>query len=498
MTDYTLNKDIPLTLVQNEVIDFMVHRPSCINACQTGLGKTYTSITAMAHMLIQHKDLVAIIVAPPKALKIFRKELTSKLHISYSEMTKQQVTNNNSRVFLMSHTSLKDNTTNIENLRKAGYKLLMILDEAHICHSEENDFTKLIRLIRHKFAIFWMLTATPMGNDVWGLYNLMYLVNPKVFIDKETFMERYLITEKRRVKTFDIATRRYKFIWDDVVVGYKDIKQLQDDIKDYVIIRQKRYNLEFIYHKTDLDMQEEQYYLKASSGMARETAKKNWAVRCNDLQQVVDNVSKKYSDPNTLSSKEKLLITELIKEIQNHAIIVYAEQQETIQRLKKLFTILKSKGHPINNIYEVTGQQDFKERAYVEDNLKVSDIVLITQAGTESINLQKADTIFLYNVPFSIKVFIQLVGRVTRVDTKFNKQYIHFIEAKGTIDTYKRLLISIHGDIINKIFGEIETLPVELTIADEKIQQQLRNRLLWSFRSRRLPTEDEIERIIYS
>ena len=35
MTDYTLNKNVPLTLVQNEVVDFMLNRASCINACQT-------------------------------------------------------------------------------------------------------------------------------------------------------------------------------------------------------------------------------------------------------------------------------------------------------------------------------------------------------------------------------------------------------------------------------------------------------------------------------
>lgn len=37
MTNYTLNSAIPLTEVQNEVAEFMVSRPACINACQTGL-----------------------------------------------------------------------------------------------------------------------------------------------------------------------------------------------------------------------------------------------------------------------------------------------------------------------------------------------------------------------------------------------------------------------------------------------------------------------------
>ena len=180
MTDYTLNKDIPLTSVQNEVVDFMLKRPACINACQTGLGKTYTNVTAVTHLLLQHKDLVAIIVAPPKALKVFRKELSSKLKIKFSEISAQEQQDNKCRVFLISHTKLAECTGVIERLRKNGFKLALILDEAHICQSEDNEFTQLIRTIRHKFPIFWLSTATPCGNDIWGLYNLMYLGNPKI------------------------------------------------------------------------------------------------------------------------------------------------------------------------------------------------------------------------------------------------------------------------------------------------------------------------------
>jgi hypothetical protein len=37
MKDYTLNKDVPLTEVQNEVVEWMLSRPTCVNSCQTGL-----------------------------------------------------------------------------------------------------------------------------------------------------------------------------------------------------------------------------------------------------------------------------------------------------------------------------------------------------------------------------------------------------------------------------------------------------------------------------
>jgi len=33
--DYTLRPEWPLTKEQNEVVDFMIHRNKCINACQT-------------------------------------------------------------------------------------------------------------------------------------------------------------------------------------------------------------------------------------------------------------------------------------------------------------------------------------------------------------------------------------------------------------------------------------------------------------------------------
>jgi len=35
MSDYTLRKEWPLTKEQNEVLDFMLQRKYCINACQT-------------------------------------------------------------------------------------------------------------------------------------------------------------------------------------------------------------------------------------------------------------------------------------------------------------------------------------------------------------------------------------------------------------------------------------------------------------------------------
>lgn len=45
MTDYTINKQFPLSDDQNEIVDFLLKRRHAVNAAQTGLGKTYMTLS---------------------------------------------------------------------------------------------------------------------------------------------------------------------------------------------------------------------------------------------------------------------------------------------------------------------------------------------------------------------------------------------------------------------------------------------------------------------
>ena len=141
------------------------------------LGKTYTNCTAMVRLLLQNKDLVFFVVVPPKALAIFRKELSTKLGVSYSEISSQNKINNNSRIYLVANTRLKDIIPIISKLQAKGYKLGMLLDEGHILQSTNNDFTKLLWSIRKSFTVFWIATATPCGNDIYGIYIIFIKYN---------------------------------------------------------------------------------------------------------------------------------------------------------------------------------------------------------------------------------------------------------------------------------------------------------------------------------
>lgn len=498
MTDYTINKEFPLSDMQNEAVDFILKRPFCINACQTGLGKTYLTLTAMIHILVENKNLICLVVVPPKALKIFRKELETKLKVSYSEISAQNTIDKGSRIILISHTKIADTIPMLNSLLKQGKELMLILDEAHKIAAENNQLTKTIVAIRPVLKKCIFATATPCGNDIWGLYNLVSIIDPSILVDKDYFKANYLITEYRKVKKWDNWHKKYIFPLEEVIVGYKNTEDLAQRLKDTIIIKQKQYNLEFVYHTTDITEEEKEAYFNASAGLARKTAEKNFAVRLNDLQRVIDNSSPKYSDKTKLSSKEILLIKTIDELIDDHILIVYTELNDNVERIELLLKKLKQMHGKINNIYKINGTISLKERGEIEGKITDHDIIIITQAGTESINLQKADSILLYDTPFSMIQIIQCIGRVTRTDTKFNKQYIHFIEAKGTIDTYRRLNVVMHAGLITQLFGPISTLPLELTIIDSNMQQRLRNKLLWSFKSKKLPTEEEINNLLNS
>lgn len=503
MKDYTINKNYPLSEMQNEAVDFMINKPFCINACQTGLGKTYLSLTALMHVLVENKDMVGVVCVPPKALKVFRKELEEKLGVrNYSEFSTQNINKTGSRLMLISHTVIsKPNDENyiipmLNDLLKKGKKLALILDEAHKIAAENNKLTQIINAVRPVLSYCWFLTATPCGNDIWGLYNLVSIIDSNVLGTKDDFKNNFLITELRPVKKWDNWHKKYVFPLEEVIVGYKNTDKLSEQLKDTIIIKQKAYNLEFICHKTNITDEEKEAYFKASAGLARKTAEKNFAVRLNDLQRVIDNSSPQYSDKTKLSSKETLLIKVVNDLIDEHILIVYTELNDNVERLDMLFHKLKSMTGKINNIHIINGQISMKERGAIESKIKEHDIIIITQAGTESINLQKADSVIFYDTPYSLIQAIQCIGRVTRTDTKFNKQYLHFIEAQGTIDTYRRLNVVKNASLITQLFGPISTLPLELTLIDSNMQRKLRNKLLWSFRSKKLPTEEEIENIL--
>lgn len=500
--NYTLRKSWPLTDEQNEIIDFMIKRPIAVCAAQTGFGKTYTMSTALCHILLKYPDTHAIILCPQKAVKAFKKELSEKLKVFYNTLTSGTPQfKEGARISIITHTSLKKYIDYLNQLKEKGHRLILLVDEAHVLEAPNSKIYELVASIRQYFNICWFATATPLKNNIEGLYWLFNMLNPNIFRSWDSFKTLFLILEKNPVvRYFGKGRNKHKkIVYEDEIVGYKNLDALRNILNNYIIIKQKSYNLKFQYHQTNLNNHEIEGYLEAGKGLLRETEDNepvNFSVRLHDLQMVVDNINEQYKIINKMSSKEQLFIKLIISKIKNnHPTLVYCDYNEVIDRLEYLLNISK-KITGVEQILKVTGSISLKEREKVEDLINEKTVVLITSAGTESINLQKADSLIFYDIPFSILTFMQAVGRVTRMDSKYNQQYIHLLETVGTIDSYKRCLIQINGGLIMNMFGKMKTLPLEVGQLDKNITRQLKNGLLWCFKENRLLNESELKEIL--
>ena len=509
MQDYTLKnkKGYALTEDQNEIVHALLNNSHYFNFAQTGFGKTLTTLTAAIHTHLQNKnkDIHFVILSPNSAVKAFTDTLTEQFGIPYSIYTATKTrSKSKARFHIFNYSTLGKNLFNknkkmsnpqfekLKELRQEHSNLYLIADEAHSLQDTATIQYKTVAAIRSWFSGMWFLTATPILNNLEGLFHMVELVKPGFFKNIYAFRHKFHILEKKTIWTTTKGGRR-KPINTFEVVGYKNLELLSEKIKELGVIKAKVYDVYVHYRSTEVSEFTLNYYKQAAKGLFDGTAenkkkskngnKKHAGAKLHDLQRVVSNSHKEFkliADPNKVSEKELLLI-ETIKEVleRNEASLIYFTYLETLERIKYILEKIKVKFR-ITNLHEVSGSISQAKRKLVEDNIKPRDMVLITSAGTESINLQKANNIIFYEIPFPIREFIQGCGRITRTNSTFDQFNIYVLESIGTIDTYKKNRIVDNSHAIKAVIGGGDILPtkdiLDIGLADK---ETMKNAYLW-------------------
>lgn len=474
--EYSLN-DYKLKPKQNEIVHFMLSRFSCLNNSQAGAGKTLVSLTAAQHCVNHSKTLQVLIVCPKAALSSFKKELNTKLNQPYSiyTATEYNVTEG-SRYHLFCYSKL----SYLEEWIKAheGVPKILICDEAHKLNSTKTNTYKIMRGIRSQINIVYSLTATPLMNDLTELYHVINFTVPGFLGSYAQFEKNYLITQVVNKYFYGRKVKKKE------VVGHKNLDHLSKRLDSIILGNKNKYNLDFQYKSIYLSEEEIDSYIKCAEGLETDLGEeKALSARLHDLQKVVDGSHPEFSKPY-LSSKEKLLVTCISEIIQrNESVLIYTEYMDSFNRIVK---VLESSKTYLNydRLHFINGSIKLNERVKIENDMPKRSIVIITKAGTASINLQAANNLIFYNIPWSTGDTIQAIGRITRMDTEYDTQHVYFLEAIDTIDTYRRKTVESKVDLITMIFGEQSTFP---TIDDDPIDlNKLKRYLLWKKGSKRV------------
>lgn len=349
--------------------------------------------------------------------------------------------------------------------------IMLIVDEVHML-TNKSKRTETLYQLRKRFCFVLGLSGTPLQNKPDGLFNVVNFVNPGFLGSYQDFSNRFLKLEPQYIKVYNKRQKVMK------VVGLKESDILSQHLAQMVFTQVKGYNMDFQYRNCQMTTDERKEYVKAAQGFLTYEGEVEDAIafssRLHNLQRCVDG---SLNPKEHLSSKEKLLFSTLTEVMaRGESTLVYCEYEATYTRLVDI--LIKYK-HLINysHIHLITGKIKFEDRVKVESNMPPKSIVIMTKAGSASINLQAANNIIFFSTPFSLSDVIQAIGRITRVDTKYDTQHVYFLEVSDTIDTYRRIMVESKVSYLNALFGNMPTLP---EIEEFKLdQKELKKWLLW-------------------
>lgn len=486
------NKSIKLSEHQNNAIQRMINRRTITLAFQPGLGKTLTSLVAGTYFVNKYPEKAVVVIFSPKSARnAFLKELSTKLQVDFAFYNADKnIEYTDQKYIVIEHTVVEKYIDFIKELSKTK-RIVAIVDEAHFLRAAGSKLTNIMKDLSGFFTVLYLLTATPLGNDFQELYTFMSFMDPKIpnwFQFRNYYCKVYAHNIKMKNKRGVIINRR---IFD--IVDYKNIEQLKKYISNYMIFGSKSYNInhEIIY--VQLDEYLRQPYIDAAKGMLDSEKKvenfnyeftdeaKAFGGRLHDLQRIVDNCQEEYAR-EAPSNKERALLS-LLKRIsdRNESALVFVLYDDSVERMTKLLEHYKTK-IGMEKIHVLSGKTKEDDRATIETTLKEKEVVIITQAGRQSRNLQRASNIIYYDQSFSTSDYIQIMGRITRTDTKYQNLHSYVICVKDTIDEYKKKIFEDNAWIIKEIFGNYgNAIPLCLHKIDRMNSKKLKNDFLWKF-----------------
>ena len=336
----------------------------------------------------------------------------------------------------------------------------VLVSNCHRLKTPTAQLTKNFKAIRNLFTYCIGLTATPLTTKLYDLFHIVDFLNPAVFVSKNRFTYNFV-----NVRMKELANgRRYPEIQ-----GYKNLPLLNQFLEPIMLTYYPSQNT--IYHPHYVELEEIEEYIKASKGVMDNGDTKMHATRMIDLQRVVNN-----------SPEKKRLFREVVDSIKDSGFIVYCHFHETIDILSEMLDEMGIEYRSISG--EVTSANRKKIKDWFNKNPK-GKALLITSAGSQSLNLQSTNQMVFYDIPFGFGAFTQTKGRVERIFSEHDEFDIHFIMIKDTIDEYKYNLVSSYSTLTQKLFHS-ETVPkADLETFNSKLLKMLRNSLMWKTRKRR-------------
>ncbi len=394
-------------------------------ADEVGLGKTIEACLLLREYLLRGLVRRILILVPAPLVSQWKEELDSKFGLAFSVPDGASVTPqfwaNTDRV--LASLSLAKSARNFDAVAASPWDLV-IVDEAHHCKNRSTRNWQLVNALKRRYL--FMLTATPVQNNLIELYNLLTLLEPGHLATETSFKRTYVTRRNPR----DPRNReRLRSLLAQVMV--RNTRSLVN------LNLPPRYAQTFVVQPSEQEAQFARLldtYLRwrcqglTAPGDAAALPPLN-RMQINalllaagshpaTLVPMLERLGQQ--DPRALaladharrinvSTKEHKLL-ELLRQNPQNKTLVFANFHVTLERLAKL---LDDAAIPFS-VFAGTETTREKDEA-VERFRTTVPVMLCSESGGEGRNLQFANTLINFDLPWNPMRIEQRVGRIHRI-----------------------------------------------------------------------------------
>lgn len=463
----------------SNLILFCRRLPVTLIADDVGLGKTITSGLIISELISRARISKILIVCPKLLGPQWVEELLTKFDIPAEiaigkDLVKAEPKESGA-VITTYHTA----RMYLEDIPQDRFQML-ILDEAHKLRNlygveKPPKVAKVFRkaLEDRRFRFVLMLTATPIQNRLWDLYSLVDLLtvargheNP--FGSEGMFARRFIADDKEKARKLNPeAAEEFR----SIVYSYMS-RVRRDDAKlhfpDRVVqlheVDPTSAELELIDTIAgpiqELNVLSQISILQAltSSPHALNAQLKNMAENetvPRELSVRVDQIVKQMKTSAKLQGLGALMNQLKRENADRWRLVVFTGRLETQTTIQNF---LEDHGLKVGIINGSSGARNQETIAGFRKDPPDWHVIVSTEAGSEGVNLQVANVLVNYDLPWNPMIVEQRIGRIQRLASEHASVGIFNVVLRGTFEEY------IVGRLMEKLqmashaIGDIEAL----------------------------------------
>lgn len=440
---------------QEEGVNFSIFKPAVLIGDEMGLGKTLQAITAaiLKKQIFSFSKALVITLASLKEQWKREIEKFSDEHavvISGNAKKREELYTNDTGLFKITNYEAVLRDVSVISAFKPD---LIILDEAQRIKNFETKTAEAVKNLPRIHAM--VLTGTPLENKLEDVYSIVQ------FLDKDLLMplwkfaaDHFMLSREKKGK----------------ILGYRNLDMLHEKLKKIAIRRRKEEVL------SDLpDEVENNYYI--------ELTEKQHKIHSGFAQSLLPIINKKFLTPMDLRRIQVLLlkmrmvcnstylidrktnVSPKLKELQgivdemvvqnNRKMVIFSEWTTMT------YLIAKQLSDARIPFVELSGKIPVHKRQALIDefsNNPECKVFLSTDAGGTGLNLQAADCVVNFELPWNPAKMNQRIGRVNRIGQESNCVNVINLIAKDCIEERIYAGIQMKTDLFKGVFDGGESV----------------------------------------